>query len=242
MKLGGAPPQLIQQAMDGVADIVWTLPGYTAGRFPIMEVFELPFMSQSAEATSQAAWDYYTQYGYKEFPGIKALAINVHDNGYIHTVARQVKLMADFKGLKNFKGKWYHSGLWPHRGVDFSGLRVGVIGRSGLSPTIQSGWANSQRGAKRQPSGGWTGSGGVPGIDRSTSRTSSRSGTDRSSPNVYGWRGERKVSSMLPVSTTWPAYITASRWQVWATTARSWVTNTTLRPRSSRSERSSLRI
>jgi cyclohexanone monooxygenase len=34
----------------------------------------------------------------------------------------------DFKGLKNFKGRWYHSGLWPHEGVDFTGLRVGVIG------------------------------------------------------------------------------------------------------------------
>jgi cyclohexanone monooxygenase len=31
-------------------------------------------------------------------------------------------------GLKSFKGKWYHTGLWPHAGVDFSGLRVGVIG------------------------------------------------------------------------------------------------------------------
>jgi cyclohexanone monooxygenase len=34
----------------------------------------------------------------------------------------------DFQGLGSFKGKWYHSGLWPHEGVDFSGLRVGVIG------------------------------------------------------------------------------------------------------------------
>jgi len=34
----------------------------------------------------------------------------------------------DFPGLKSFTGKWYHSGLWPHGGVDFSGLRVGVIG------------------------------------------------------------------------------------------------------------------
>ena len=34
----------------------------------------------------------------------------------------------DFKGLQSFKGKWYHSGLWPHEGVDFTGLRVGVIG------------------------------------------------------------------------------------------------------------------
>jgi cyclohexanone monooxygenase len=34
----------------------------------------------------------------------------------------------DFTGLTQFKGQWYHSGLWPHEGVDFSGLRVGVIG------------------------------------------------------------------------------------------------------------------
>jgi cyclohexanone monooxygenase len=34
----------------------------------------------------------------------------------------------DFKGIENFRGKWYHSGLWPHEGVDFTGLRVGVIG------------------------------------------------------------------------------------------------------------------
>jgi cyclohexanone monooxygenase len=34
----------------------------------------------------------------------------------------------DFAGLARFKGQWYHSGLWPHEGVDFSGLRIGVIG------------------------------------------------------------------------------------------------------------------
>jgi TRAP-type C4-dicarboxylate transport system substrate-binding protein len=76
------------------------LPGYTAGRFPMMEVFELPFMTNSAESASRAAWDYYTQYAYKEFPGIKALAVNVHDEGYVHTKDKQVKVMADFKGLK----------------------------------------------------------------------------------------------------------------------------------------------
>ena len=31
-------------------------------------------------------------------------------------------------GLDSFKGEWYHTGLWPHEGVDFTGLRVGVIG------------------------------------------------------------------------------------------------------------------
>lgn len=100
MQLGGAPPQLIDQAKDGVADIVWTLPGYTAGRFPLMEVFELPFMSASAEATSQAAWEYFDKHARKEFPGIHMLVVNVHDNGFVHTRERQVKTMADFKGLK----------------------------------------------------------------------------------------------------------------------------------------------
>jgi cyclohexanone monooxygenase len=34
----------------------------------------------------------------------------------------------DYPGLESFAGKWYHTGLWPHEGVDFTGLRVGVIG------------------------------------------------------------------------------------------------------------------
>lgn len=33
-----------------------------------------------------------------------------------------------FKGLESFQGKWYHTGKWPHEEVDFTGLRVGVVG------------------------------------------------------------------------------------------------------------------
>jgi cyclohexanone monooxygenase len=41
-----------------------------------------------------------------------------------------------FKGLDNFRGPWYHTGMWPKEGVDFSGMRVGVIGTG--STAIQS--------------------------------------------------------------------------------------------------------
>jgi len=34
----------------------------------------------------------------------------------------------DFPGISEFRGRWYHTGLWPHEDVDFTGLRVGVIG------------------------------------------------------------------------------------------------------------------
>src|SRR5258706_10081449 len=36
--------------------------------------------------------------------------------------------MPDIKGLAGFKGKVYHPGHWPHEPVDFTGLRVAVIG------------------------------------------------------------------------------------------------------------------
>jgi cyclohexanone monooxygenase len=44
--------------------------------------------------------------------------------------------MPDIKGLSGFKGKVYHTGHWPHEPVDFTGLRVGVIGTG--SSAIQS--------------------------------------------------------------------------------------------------------
>ena len=58
MQLGGTVPQLIDQVEDGVVDIIWTLPGYSPGRFPRTEVFELPFIIRDAEAASRALWDY----------------------------------------------------------------------------------------------------------------------------------------------------------------------------------------
>ena len=100
MQLGGTPPQLYDQARDGVADVVWTLPGYTAGRFPKMEVFELPFMMTNAEATSRAAWDYYEKNAQEEFKDVKVLAMHVHGPGNIFTSKKQIKTMADIKGLK----------------------------------------------------------------------------------------------------------------------------------------------
>ena len=41
-----------------------------------------------------------------------------------------------FKGREDFQGPVYHTGEWPHEGVDFTGLRVGVIGTG--SSAIQS--------------------------------------------------------------------------------------------------------
>jgi TRAP-type transport system periplasmic protein len=100
MQLGGTPVQLYDQARDGIVDIIWTLPGNTAGRFPRVEVFELPFIMTNAEATSRAYWEYVQTMAPDEFKDVQVIALQVHGPGVIHTADKAVKSVADMKGLK----------------------------------------------------------------------------------------------------------------------------------------------
>ena len=101
MQLGGTPPELFDQVRDGVVDVGWTIPSYTAGRFPGVELMELPFMSgQSAEGTSKAAFEMYEKYLTEEFSEVKILAVHVHGSGVIHTKGVTIDSVDDFAGLK----------------------------------------------------------------------------------------------------------------------------------------------
>lgn len=100
MQLGGTPAQLYDQARDGVVDVVWTLPGYTAGRFPRIEAFELPFMMTHAEATSKALWEYLATAGSGDFKETHLLAANVHGAGMFHTKDKAIRSVADMRGMK----------------------------------------------------------------------------------------------------------------------------------------------
>ena len=101
MQLGGTPAQLFDQARDGVADIVWTLPTYSAGRFLKSEVFELPFFTRSAKGSSQAFWQYVQKNALDEYAGVKPLWVHTNDGSSFHlTNAKGVKTLEDLKGLK----------------------------------------------------------------------------------------------------------------------------------------------
>ena len=100
MQMGGTPQQLFDQAKDGVADIVWTVPGYQAGRFPITEAFELPFMIYSSEKASRGLWNYANKNALGDYKGVKPILFHVHDGSLIHSTKIQVKTLEDFKGLR----------------------------------------------------------------------------------------------------------------------------------------------
>lgn len=100
MQLGGKPPQLYDQVRDGVVDLVWTVPSYTPGRFPKLEVFELPFVTASATATSQAVMDYAENYLGGDFEGVKPLLFHVHAPGLLHMNDRPITRLEDLAGAK----------------------------------------------------------------------------------------------------------------------------------------------
>jgi TRAP-type C4-dicarboxylate transport system substrate-binding protein len=100
MQLGGAPPQLFDQARDGVADIVWTLPGNTPGRFPATEAMELPFIAGKRGVTnSKVMAELGPVHFYKEYSEVQPLCLWAHDHGLIHS-NKQVRTQADLQGLK----------------------------------------------------------------------------------------------------------------------------------------------
>ena len=99
MQLGGAPPQLFDQARDGVVDLTWTVLGYTPGRFPKTEVFELPFMIGAPEASSRAIQEYVEKYAADEFKDVKLIAVHTHGPGLFHTKA-PVTGLESLRGMK----------------------------------------------------------------------------------------------------------------------------------------------
>jgi TRAP-type C4-dicarboxylate transport system substrate-binding protein len=101
MALGGKPPQLINQARDGVVDLIWTVNGYTANLFPRSEVFELPFVhTNSAVATNLAMRAMYDQYLKAEYTGVHPLFLHVHAGQAIHMAEKEVRKPDDLRGLK----------------------------------------------------------------------------------------------------------------------------------------------
>ncbi len=127
MQLGGTPPELMDQAIDGVADIVWTVVGYTPGRFPSTEVFELPFMVEDARAASCAYWTMFEEHMKDgEFADLEILGTWVHGPGIFHT-ADPVELPSDLEGVKIRGGSRLVNDLLTAAGATPVGMPVPAI-------------------------------------------------------------------------------------------------------------------
>ncbi len=126
MQLGGAPPQLFDQARDGVVDITWTVLGYTPGRFPKTEVFELPFMSGNAEQSSKAIQEYVEKFAADEFKDVKLIAVHTHGPGLFHTKT-PVTGLESLRGMKVRGGSRIINNMLTKLGATPVGMPVPAV-------------------------------------------------------------------------------------------------------------------
>lgn len=126
MQLGGAPPQLFDQARDGVVDLTWTVLGYTPGRFPKTEVFELPFMSSSAESSSKALQEYVEKFAADEFKEVKLICVHTHGPGLFHT-KQPVTGLETLRGMKIRGGSRIINNMLTKLGATPVGMPVPAV-------------------------------------------------------------------------------------------------------------------
>jgi TRAP-type C4-dicarboxylate transport system substrate-binding protein len=129
MALGGKPPGLFDQAKDGVVDIVWTVLGYTPGRFPKTEVFELPFMTKDATGGSKAIEEFVQTQAADEFDDVKLVCAHTHGPGLFHT-DEPIRKLEDLKGMKIRGGSRVINDLLKKLGAIPVGMPITKVGES----------------------------------------------------------------------------------------------------------------
>jgi TRAP-type C4-dicarboxylate transport system substrate-binding protein len=107
MQLGGAPAHLFDQARDGDVDIVWTAPALMPGRFPKIEMFDLPFVSsRRALVSSKALADFAVVSLKDEFHEVRPLCFSCTDRGVMHA-NQPIRTVEDIKDLKiHVQSRW----------------------------------------------------------------------------------------------------------------------------------------
>lgn len=129
MQLGGSPPELFDQARDGVADVIWTVLGYTPGRFPKSETFELPFIMTDAVSTSKAFQAFVEKNAMDEFEAVHLLAVHTHGPGLFHT-KDPIEKLEDLNAMKIRGGSRIINQLLEKLGATPVGMPVPAVPES----------------------------------------------------------------------------------------------------------------
>jgi TRAP-type C4-dicarboxylate transport system substrate-binding protein len=97
-----AAPGTFDAVRNGLADLSFTVQGYTPGRFVTTQIAEFPFLGDSAEATSVAFQRVYakTPAMQDEHKGVKVLSVFTHGPGMVFNTKKPINNLADLQGLK----------------------------------------------------------------------------------------------------------------------------------------------
>jgi TRAP-type C4-dicarboxylate transport system substrate-binding protein len=100
LQLGGKPPELFRQVVQGVVDMTFTLPGYTSPAFPRTQMIELPGLKPDGIAATNMMWDLLDPYLAPEYEGTKVIALWGAEDAGIMTRAKPIRSLDDIKGMR----------------------------------------------------------------------------------------------------------------------------------------------
>jgi TRAP-type C4-dicarboxylate transport system substrate-binding protein len=91
--------QTYDGVVKGISDLGMSCFAYTRGRFPVMEVLDLPMGYPNGRTATRTTNDFYRKFRPKELDGVKVLYIHAHGPGLLHTI-KPVSSLKDLKGMK----------------------------------------------------------------------------------------------------------------------------------------------
>jgi TRAP-type C4-dicarboxylate transport system substrate-binding protein len=94
------PVKMYDGIVTGIADIGVSHIDYTRGRFPVMEVFDLPLGFTSGWVASQTSNDFFHKFKPAEWNDVNVLYVNTSGPLILECVKKPVKTLKDMKGLK----------------------------------------------------------------------------------------------------------------------------------------------
>ena len=95
-------PATFDAVRNGLADLSFTVHGYTPGRFVTTQIAEFPFLGNNSEPVSVAFQRLYTRTPAmaEEHKGVKVLAVFTHGPGIVFNTKRPIVKIDDLAGLK----------------------------------------------------------------------------------------------------------------------------------------------
>ncbi len=92
-------PQTYDSVVTGIADIGFSVFAYSRGKFPLLEVIDLPLGYKSGAQATELINAFYAKFQPKELDEVKVLYLHAHGPGVLHSKA-PISTLDDFKGKK----------------------------------------------------------------------------------------------------------------------------------------------
>lgn len=132
--LGSNPAAQLKLIEDGVVDFAEVVASYTPGRFPEMELFELPFLFTTTKEASLVSWDMYEKGYLSGFDRVKLVGVAQVGPYYLHS-RKKLEKLSDLRGKKYRVGGATQGSMMK----DMKAIPVGGIAATQIAENISRG-------------------------------------------------------------------------------------------------------